>query len=470
MYKKLLFILTALLVLTGSYMVFFYGPVPVSVSVSSGTKVSGVKIEPPTGSEFNAPALIKISDQYRVYFTEKNRTKLIIRSATSPDGLNWNLEEGVRLRGGSPSVLETQGGFRMYYAQNGSIFSATSTDGLNWKPEEGVRLRGDSPSVLETQGGFRMYYAQNGSIFSATSTDGLNWKPEEGVRIRPSEGYYDSRGVFGPEAVVLPDGYIRIYYTGFDGEVYRVLSASSPDGLKFRKEKGVVLELSQAGEVGVVETAPEVYSMFYSENGVIRRADSTFQSPRDYKIFYFHVPIAITSYLAFTFVFISGIFYLRGGGRRWDIRAVSAAEVGVIFAGLALLSGSMWAKSAWGAFWVEWDVRLNTTLVLFLIYLAYLMVRNAVEEPEKRARLSAVFGIVGFAGVPLSYFSIIIAQKSTLHPKVFGPGGGGIAGEAIITTLLVNLAAYILLAVSLILTRIQEEELKDILWEVKSGS
>ena len=178
----------------------------------------------------------------------------------------------------------------------------------------------------------------------------------------------------------------------------------------------------------------------------------------NFKIFYFHLPIAISSYLGFAIVFISSILYLRGKQQKWDIIALSAAEVGVIFAFLTLASGSVWAKSAWGDYWVTWDVRLNTSLVLFLIYLSYLTIRQAVEEPEKRARLSAVFGIVGFIGVPLSFLSIRLWTRGTMHPvaeldyTTFGP---------LMMTLIVNFAAFFLLTASLIVLRVDNEKIKE---------
>ncbi len=181
--------------------------------------------------------------------------------------------------------------------------------------------------------------------------------------------------------------------------------------------------------------------------------------PINFKIFYFHVPIAITAYLAFTVVFVSGIMYLRTKQEIWDIRAISAAEVGVIFAILTLITGSLWARSAWGMYWVTWDVRLNTSLVLFLTYLSYLMVRKSIDEPEKRARLSAVFGIVGFIGVPLSFLSIRLWNRATVHPVVVGPGGGGISGEVVIGTVLVNMIAFFLLLTSLVILRMDNEKL-----------
>lgn len=190
--------------------------------------------------------------------------------------------------------------------------------------------------------------------------------------------------------------------------------------------------------------------------------------PNNFKIFYFHLPIAISAYISFAIVFVASILYLLSKQQKWDIIALSAAEIGVIFAVLTLISGSIWGKSAWNAYWASWDVRLNTSLVLLLIYLAYLMVRQAVEEPEKRARLSAVFGIVGFISVPVSFLSVRFYARQ--HPCVVPPcpsgGGGGIGGDVLIF-LLINFAAFFLLAASLMLARIDNEKMKEDLNEMK---
>lgn len=187
-----------------------------------------------------------------------------------------------------------------------------------------------------------------------------------------------------------------------------------------------------------------------------------------FKIFYFHLPIAISAYVSFAIVFISSIMYLRTKKQKWDIVSISAAEIGVIFAFLTLATGSIWGKSAWGDYWVPWDVRLNTSLILFLIYLAYLMVRQGIEEPEKRARLSAVFGIIGFISVPISFLSVRFYAK--IHPCVVPPcpsgGGGGISGDALYY-LLINFAAFFLLVASLILIKIDNEWLKEKVKELK---
>jgi len=177
-------------------------------------------------------------------------------------------------------------------------------------------------------------------------------------------------------------------------------------------------------------------------------------------IAYFHIAIALTSYMAFLLVMIFSILYLRDGEQKWDLKAAASAEVGVIFAGLTLISGSIWAKAAWGHYWPPGDIRLNTSLVLFFIYIAYLMVRQAVDMPEKRARLSAVFGIIGFISVPISFMSIRM-WSATNHPTVLGPGGGGITGSAIIIPMLMNIVAFFLLCISLIIYKTDNVTLQE---------
>lgn len=212
--------------------------------------------------------------------------------------------------------------------------------------------------------------------------------------------------------------------------------------------------------VTAVAIVVSIYLIFFIAPIPINPMDAA-GDPINFKIFYFHVPIASTAYLAFAIVFVSGIMYLRTKREIWDIRAVAASEIGVVFAALTLITGSLWARSAWGEFWVSWDVRLNTSLVLFLTYVSYLMVRKSIDEPEKRARLSAVFGIFGFMSVPLSFLSIRLWNRATIHPVVVGPGGGGISGDTVIGTVLVNVIAFILLMTSLIILRMENEKLTE---------
>lgn len=215
-----------------------------------------------------------------------------------------------------------------------------------------------------------------------------------------------------------------------------------------------------------VSVVVSIYLIFFIAPIPIDPMDAA-GDPANFKIFYFHVPIAVTAYVAFAIVFVSGIMYLRTKREIWDTRAVAASEIGVIFAALTLITGSIWAKSAWGEFWITWDVRLNTSLVLFLIYLSYLMVRRSIDEHEKRARLSAVFGTFGFISVPLSFLSIRLWNRATVHPVVIGPGGGGISGDILIGTVLVNIIAFTLLLVSLIILRMENEKLADKIVSIK---
>src|SRR5512143_414710 len=132
------------------------------------------------------------------------------------------------------------------------------------------------------------------------------------------------------------------------------------------------------------------------------------------RIFYFHVPSAWVGFLAFFVVFVASVMYLWRRERKWDAVALSAAEIGVVFTTLVLLTGPLWAKKAWGAFWV-WDARLTTTLVLWMIYIGYLMLRSNADG-ERRARFAAVLGIIGFLDVPIIYISVQIWR--TMHPTL----------------------------------------------------
>ena len=135
------------------------------------------------------------------------------------------------------------------------------------------------------------------------------------------------------------------------------------------------------------------------------------------KIFYFHVPSAFMAFISFAIVFVASILYLKNKDDKYDRVASSAAEVGVIFSILMLLTGPIWAKSAWGVWWT-WEPRLTTTLILFLIFVGYLMLRNYGTSGEQMKRYSAVLGIIGFLDVPLVYWSINWwAPEVTNHPQ-----------------------------------------------------
>ena len=135
------------------------------------------------------------------------------------------------------------------------------------------------------------------------------------------------------------------------------------------------------------------------------------------KIFYFHVPSAFMAFISFAIVFVAGILYLKSRDDKYDRVASSAAEVGVIFSILMLMTGPILARSAWGVWWT-WEPRLTTTLILFLIFVGYLMLRNYGTSGEQMKRYSAVLGIIGFLDVPLVYWSVKWwAPEVTSHPQ-----------------------------------------------------
>ena len=149
------------------------------------------------------------------------------------------------------------------------------------------------------------------------------------------------------------------------------------------------------------------------------------------KIFYFHVGAAWTAFLSFIVVAICGAAYLITRKRIYDIYAGASAELGVMLISFALLSGMFWARSSWNTWW-EWEPRLTTTLILWFIFVAYLVVRHMDAPWDKKARMSAVIGIIGALDVPV-VFMAIRWWNAKLHPVVLGKGGGGMEGNMLFT-------------------------------------
>jgi heme exporter protein C len=123
------------------------------------------------------------------------------------------------------------------------------------------------------------------------------------------------------------------------------------------------------------------------------------------KILYVHVPAAWISMVSYFLVFVASIGYLWRGRERLDLFAASAAEAGVVLTGLTLALGSIWGRSTWGTWW-EWDPRLTSTAVLFLVFVGYLSLRGFIEDDVRRARWSAAIGILGFLNVIMVYYSV----------------------------------------------------------------
>jgi len=139
------------------------------------------------------------------------------------------------------------------------------------------------------------------------------------------------------------------------------------------------------------------------------------------RIMYLHLPAVFTAYVAFGLVFLGSIGYLLTRRPGWDRLALAAAEPGVLFTGITIASGSIWAKPTWGTWWT-WDARLTSTAVLFLVYVGYLLLRGMVDEPDRRARAAAVVGILGAANIPIVHFSVTWWRALHQPPTMLGPG------------------------------------------------
>ena len=185
------------------------------------------------------------------------------------------------------------------------------------------------------------------------------------------------------------------------------------------------------------------------------------------RIMYFHVPSAWLAFFAFFVVFLCSVLFLWKKEREWDIYAQSSAEIGVVFCSLVLITGPIWAKPIWGTWWV-WDARLTSTLILWLIYVAYLMLRGQTESGSMRARYAAVLGIVGFLDIPLIHFSVLWWRTFHPQPKVITTEGLGTGMDPVMmATLLISLAAFTLLYFVLMGQRVQIEKMKDEIDRIK---
>jgi heme exporter protein C len=187
-----------------------------------------------------------------------------------------------------------------------------------------------------------------------------------------------------------------------------------------------------------------------------------FYAPTDWlqgpvqRIFYLHVSSAIAAYGCFTVVLLGGLVFLRNGSYAADRWARAGALVGVIFTTVTLVMGSLWAKKVWGQFWV-WDARLTSTLVLWIIYAGYLLVRRLAEPGRQAARIGAVVGIFGFVDVPVVHFSV--TWWATQHP------GPVVINDALppemLATFLFTMLCTIVFAAVLVVIRYRIETLRD---------
>ena len=169
------------------------------------------------------------------------------------------------------------------------------------------------------------------------------------------------------------------------------------------------------------------------------------------RIMYLHVPSVWVAYLAFAVVLVASVVYLVRRAEAADRLAHASAEVGVLFTGLTIATGSIWGKPTWGTWWT-WDARLTTVSILFVMYLGYLLLRGMIDDRERGARFAAVLGIVAAFNIPLVHFSVYWWRTLHQPPSLMKPGPSTMPG-VIVTALLVNFAAFTLLYVYFVTRR-----------------
>ena len=177
------------------------------------------------------------------------------------------------------------------------------------------------------------------------------------------------------------------------------------------------------------------------------------------RIMYVHVPSAWLAYAAFFVTLLGSVLYLARHDLRFDRLAAASAEIGLVFTGLTIVTGAIWGKVTWGKWW-DWDPRLTTTAILFVIYAGYLLLRQSLVDRQRRARLGAVFGIIGFLNVPIVHFSVLWWRSLHQPPTVIRPGDPTI-DHLLLAELLASVASFTLVYLWLLRRRLDLEETRD---------
>ncbi len=176
------------------------------------------------------------------------------------------------------------------------------------------------------------------------------------------------------------------------------------------------------------------------------------------RIYYIHLPSALAAYLAFGIVALCSLGYLWLKDDRLDAISVSAAELGVVFTTAVLIQGPLWARLSWGAWWV-WDARTTSTLLLWMIYVAYFVIRQSTENPDQGKRFAAILGIVGAVDIPIIHMSVQWFRTQHPDPVVLRPEGPT-ADPEIWQTVLVGILAFMLVFFALLLYRYGLERMR----------
>jgi heme exporter protein C len=177
------------------------------------------------------------------------------------------------------------------------------------------------------------------------------------------------------------------------------------------------------------------------------------------RIMYVHVPSAWLAYAAFFVTLVGGTLYLRRDDLRFDRVAAASAEIGLLFTGFTIATGAIWGKATWGRWW-DWDPRLTTTAILFVVYAGYLLLRQSLVDRRRRARVAAVFGIVGFLNVPVVHFSVLWWRGLHQPPTVIRPGDPTI-DHLLLAELVATVVSFTLVYAWLLRRRVELEHTRD---------
>lgn len=195
---------------------------------------------------------------------------------------------------------------------------------------------------------------------------------------------------------------------------------------------------------------------------VVASVMALFWAPTDttqgdvYRIMYVHVPTAWLAYLAFVVVFLASVGWLWTKRPIFDAIAVSSAEIGVLFTGLCLIAGSIWAKPTWGVWWT-WEPRLVTTAIMFVMYVGYLLLRGLSTDFSRRATRAAVFGVIAVVDVPIVHLSVLWANSLHQLPTVLRVSGSPTLDSAMLVTLMVSVGAFTLVYAYFMSARVSVE-------------
>jgi heme exporter protein C len=184
------------------------------------------------------------------------------------------------------------------------------------------------------------------------------------------------------------------------------------------------------------------------------------------KIFFYHAPIAETALVAFGVAFVAAVAFLRTQDLKWDRLGYVSIRLGLLFSILVMLTGMIWGKAAWDTWWA-WEPRLTTFLLACFLYVAYWVLRSVVDEEQRRATYAAVFAIIAFIDVPITFFATRFLPEG-LHPVVIQAGDSGMEGS-MLTSFLISMLGMTLLLAALIRRDLEIEELNDRVTDLKTS-